>query len=397
MLYLFGNCQMDFLQRALAARGVDCGYRALASPLTTLSTDNQIPPLLKEMACNFGLEAFMHDRRLVNQFLFLDEHEPQPTTIVINLFHENEPLFTQRQDRYIFYLDPEAWRALPGVERWMKRHCEIIKPNPATYLGRFERLLGRLRERFTTAQLVLVTRLTHHPAFGPRPFCYLNEWELFQDQAPAAYTAWAERYGCRILDMDRVFAGIWADTPENLPGSQIATHCPFLRVVVEEQGGVPQRLELQRDIEHIGSMWPRLADKIQMLLSSGEIRYNDTENPPAAWARPAPPERLGREELESLLRTGGNYPWARAVAAFFQDPAQDYCQLLAAYGPVAPVCHNLLHMIDKYSRIHKNPQLALWCRAHRPAAMAFDQNGPQFKATYLERIGQIENRVARRE
>jgi hypothetical protein len=78
-----------------------------------------------------------------------------------------------------------------------------------------------------------------------------------------------------------------------------------------------------------------------------------------------------------------------------RDPAAEYCELLAVYGPVAPVCHNLLHMIDKYSRIHKNPLLAVWCATHRTAAMAFDQNGPLFRQNYLERIGQIEQRVSR--
>jgi len=51
-------------------------------------------------------------------------------------------------------------------------------------------------------------------------------------------------------------------------------------------------------------------------------------------------------------------------------------------------------MIDKYSRIHKNPALAAWSASHRAAAMAFEQNGPLFRHNYLARLDDIERRVA---
>lgn len=390
MLYLFGNCQMDFLQRALVQRGIACEHRALASPLTTLSADGAAPPMLREMVARFGLESAMHERWLSNQFSFLEDEAPPAETILINLFHENEPLFSHKTERYVFFLDPQIWDEQPGVAHWMKKNFELVQPNPLSYLSRYERMLERLRSRFPQARILLVSRLKAYPAFGPQPYSYLKEWPAFQDLAEAAYARWAERFGCSVLDTDRVFAGIWAEAPS------IAAHCPFLRVTLEERDGVPVRMELARDIEHVGPLWARLAEKTEGFLATGELVYGSTERPPQDWSAPTPPERpeaLG-PSLERLLAGGSNYGWARVVGAMLCDPGQDRGELLAAYGSAAPVCHNLLHMIDKYSRIHKNPALAAWCAAHRPAAMAFELNGPLFRRAYLERLDQIQTRVS---
>jgi hypothetical protein len=380
---------MDFLQRALAQRGVACEHRALASPLTTLSADG-IPPMLREMAARFGLESAMHERRLSNQFSFLEDEAPPAETILINLFHENEPLFSHKTERYVFFLDSQIWEEQPGVAHWMKKQFELVQPNPLTYLDRFGRMLERLRARFPLARILLVSRLKAYPAFGPQPYSYLKEWPSFQDQASAAYAEWSERFGCSVLDTERVFAGIWAEAPS------IAAHCPFLRVTLEERDGIPVRMELARDIEHVGPLWARLAEKAEGFLKTGELVYGPKESVPASWSAPTAPERPAQlgETLERLLAGGSNYGWARAVGAMLCDPGQDYCALLAEHGQAAPVCHNLLHMIDKYSRIHKNPALAEWCAAHRPAAMAFHQNGPLFRRNYLERVNQIQTRVS---
>jgi len=187
--------------------------------------------------------------------------------------------------------------------------------------------------------------------------------------------------------MDRVFAGIWAAGEPD-----IAAHCPFLRVTIHETEGRPWRMDLQRDVEHVGSMWPRLAEKIQDFVQERRVRYDHAESPPEAWSRPCAPERLEEADLARMLGSGSNYFCARALGALLQTPEYDATPLLAAYGASFPVCHNLLHMVDNYGRIHNNPELAAWCRAHRPAASAFEDNGPAYRRQYLERLDRIERR-----
>ena len=49
MLYFPGNCQMDFLSRAVADLGHDATHRVLASPLTYTSSPGHVPAELKAL------------------------------------------------------------------------------------------------------------------------------------------------------------------------------------------------------------------------------------------------------------------------------------------------------------------------------------------------------------
>ena len=70
MLYFSGNCQMDFLSRAVADRGHNVAYRVLASPLTLPSHPGTVPPELNTRVRTMALEKYFHGRMPENQFKF---------------------------------------------------------------------------------------------------------------------------------------------------------------------------------------------------------------------------------------------------------------------------------------------------------------------------------------
>ena len=83
-----------------------------------------------------------------------------------------------------------------------------------------------------------------------------------------------------------------------------------------------------------------------------------------------------------------------AVAAMLLDPQHDRSELLAETAAEMPVCHNVLHMIDNYSRIQNNPVMVSWCEAHARTAGNFTANGPLYTRQYLERLAQIAKRTS---
>lgn len=393
MIYLLGNCQLEFLGNALRERGMDAIHKPVPSPLTMLSAKGT-PDLMTELNKHFGLEEYMHGRTLANQFeplgAVLRGEEPPPSLVVVNLFHENEPLFSQNDEKFIFFLDPAAWADNQGIERWMKRQCSMIKPNPKTYMKRFVEMFVHLKKTLPATPFLLVNRLHHYPAFGPNPYSYLKGWESLQWEADAVLKRLAETLpGVFVLDMNRVFAGIW-----NNGERSIDAHCPFLRVGAPDEN-TNGALRLERDLEHVGSLWPRLAEKIREFQASGKIEYESLETPPASWMESVfQPEILSRAAQVRLLSSGSNYSCARAIGSFYHDLNRDYSKILAEHGESMPVCHNMLHMIDKYSRIQNNEVLADWCRAHKRTASGFENNGALFRKLYLERLESIETRLS---
>ncbi len=386
MLYFLGNCQMDFLSRAMSRKGYDCEYRMLASPFTYNSSPGSIPAELRRIKERFNLDQYCHGRTLSNQFEMISSADSKPELIVMNLFHENSPLFVHNDEKFMLYLDPKAWAEFPELESWMKAHFGMIKGNPSTYLKRYREMLEKFLIRFPDVPVILVTRLSHYPAFGPDPYSYLEGWNSLWREASGIFHRWEREFeDVHVVEMDRLFAGIWERSEK-----KIEEHCPFLKFSLDEHGGRIIGLHASRDVEHIGSMWPVLADKVAGFMETGRIGYELNEAVPEQWWRPWQSERLDRDEMIRLLSSGANYLCARAIGSFFLDLDTDYTDLLVLTSDFLPVCHNTLHMIRTYGRIHRNPALGLWCRKHRLAAEAFIDNGPLYRQDYLKRIDEIE-------
>lgn len=384
MLYLLGNCQMDFLGRTMADRGHAVAYRVLASPLTYTGSRNEAPAELDRLFRDMALDDYVHGRTLKNQFQMIGQDDTPPSLIVLNLFHENTPLLIHNRDRYIFFLDPTAWTAHPELEAWITANCSLIQPNPDTYLKRFDEFLATTRAHHPGVPIIVVSRLSHFPAFGPQPYSYLEGWDELCREAPAHFRVWQQGLdNVHLIDMDRVFGGIWANA------AAIEGHCPFLKIKLEETKGRITGLTASRDMEHIGSMWPKLADKIEGFLETGEIAYGENEIVRRQWNRPWRPRLMDEETMLRKLASHGNYPCAEAVGAFYLDLQTDYTDLLARTGHLTPVCHNTLHMIKSYGRIFQNPAMALWADAHRKTAEKFMGNGPLYRDDYLGRIEDI--------
>lgn len=387
MLYLFGNCQTGFLSQAMAARGLRAEFRALSTPLSLLRSPGAVPADLQEMIARHNLVPYLQDRSLENQFLMLGENDPPPSLVVVNLFHENVPLFAHMRDNYVLYIDPASWDAAPPFEAWMKERFQLIKPDPLAYPVRFGGMLEQFRKRFPNVPILLLGRLSHYPAFGPFPYSYLECWEHIYDQAGPLLAEFAATLGdCFYLDLDRVFAGIWARQER-----RIEAHCPFLRIELEK-GGAP-RISIRRDLEHIGSMWPVLAEKVEEFAKTGALVYGSLETVPESWQEPYAPEGLEAGRVLDLLANGGNYPAARAVGQFFTNPALDGAGLLAEARDRLPVCHNVLHMVKAYARINPDRRIIRFLRANAKKAVLFDQNGPAFKKAYQARLKLIEEEI----
>lgn len=385
MLYFPGNCQMDFLSRAVADLGHDATHRVLASPLTYTSSPGHVPAELKALFLDMGLEDYVFDRTLENQFQIISPDDERPTLIVMNLFHENVPLLIHNRDQYIFFLDSAAWRDKPDLEAWIQRECSMIRPNPATYLKRYGDFLATVRAHHPGVPIIVVSRLSHFPAFGPQPSSYLEGWDDLCREAPAHFRVWErELDNVHLIDMNRVFGGIRAES-----ATTIEEHCPFLKIRLEEKDGAITGLYASRDVEHIGSMWPRLATKIAGFLKTGKITYGKNETVLREWNRSWRPHPLDEDTMLDKLASQGNYLCAEAVGAFYLDLQTDYTELLARTGHLTPVCHNTLHMIMNYGRIHKNPAMAMWAEAHEKTARSFTANGPLYQADYLKRIEEI--------
>jgi len=313
MLYFLGNCQMDFLSRAVHGLGYDCTYRVLASPFTYNSSPGVIPVDLAAKNKQFRLKDYYHDRQLLNQFQLIGSEEESPELIVLNLFHENSPLFINNAQKYIFFIDPEAWKAHPEFEKWMKDGFGMIGANPATYLKRYEEMLNNVRGNFPDVPIIVVSRLSHFPAFGPEPYSYLEGWgDLWRGAGPVFEHWEKEIEGLHVIDLNKIFGGIWAGSEK-----KIESHCPFLKFELTEENNVITGLHASRDVEHIGSMWPVLAGKVRRFLEEGRIVYGEDENVPDEWLLPWKPEKFEDDKLLEMLSSGANYLCARAVGSFF--------------------------------------------------------------------------------
>lgn len=313
MLYFLGNCQMDFLGRAVQGLGYDCDYRVLASPFTYNSSPGVIPQELLEQDELFGLQDYYHDRQLRNQFQMIGPDDPEPQLIVLNLFHENTPLFINNEQRYMFFIDPLAWEEHPDFAAWMKDNFGMIGVNPATYLKRYEEMLSNVRMNFPGVPLMVVSRLSHFPAFGPDPYSYLEGWGDIWRTAGPVFKRWEnEIEGLTVVDMNKLFGGIWSESER-----KIEYHCPFLKFELTEENNVITGLHASRDVEHIGSLWPVLAGKVQQFLEQGRVSYADNEVIQDQWFIPWQPEKVADDKLLQMLASGANYLCARAIGTFF--------------------------------------------------------------------------------
>lgn len=382
MLYFMGNCQADFLSRAMVERGHACTYRVFASPLTYPSSPGIIPDSLAALETRFDLEPYFHGRLLANQFQPIGPDDVPPELIVLSLFHENTPLFVHTEEQYTFFMDPRGLNEKPEMMQWAQDNCRMFKPNPASYLDRYRDMLTRMSMDFPDVPIIVLSRLSHYPAFGPDPFSYLEGWDGLWQKSMDILNAWgAALPNVHILNMDRVFAGIWAGSDEG-----IESYCPFLKIKLEETDGQVTGLHAQRDIEHIGPMPGRLADKIDIFLKTGSIEYGKREEIPQEWKRQWRIAKLDDDSILGKLTSGANYLCAEAIASFFLNLGRDYTELLVQAREVMPVCHMTLHMIKAYARIHRNPALALWCETHLDAARQFTANGPIYQEAYIERV-----------
>jgi hypothetical protein len=382
MILFRGNCQMEFCAGAAAEAGLPVAFASLASPSTLLASPGRVPPRLAAMVAATGAGEYLHTRELADQFL-PPPAEPRPTALVVNLFHENRPLWRHDRDGYMFYLDPGARERFPVLAGWLDRECRMIVANPATYLDRLAAMLLRWRQALPGVPLLVVGRLSHFPGLGPCPDSYLEGWGELCFEAGREFAAWVVQLpGAYFLDVDRLMAGVAARS-----GQPVEAHFPFLRLAGPGETGLPP---LRRDLEHAGSLWPTLARRIARTLAEGRVSYDPDELVPEAWRQPFVPERLDAATMGTLLASGSNYMAARAVGNFFFQPETDYTRLLVDCAPAMPVCHNLLHMIRAYGRRRANPALIDWIRVHAARASAFTANGQAYRREYLEKLASLE-------
>lgn len=388
MIYFIGNCQADFVCRILADRGYDTAYRVQASPLTLPSHSGGIPQSLADLNETHDIESFMYHRTLRNQFQPIPAGKT-PQCIVLSMFHENVPLFVNDSDGSVFFMDTKILTEKPELMEWTQANCRMFKPNPATYLNRYGDLLIRLRADYPETPIVVLSRLTHQPAFGPDPVSYLEGWGSIGAQAEQFYPVWTSAIpNLHIISMDNVFGGIWRDL-----GGNIESLCPFLKIKLEEKDEQITGLYAMRDIEHIGPMPDRLADKLETFFKTGTIDYAENETIVPEWTQPWSISKPDDDTIFAKLASGANYQSAEAIASFFLDLQRDHTPLLVQARKRMPVCHMSLHMVRMYSRIWRNPELAIWCEAQIDAARLFLGNGEQYQDTYIERVEGIKDWV----
>ncbi len=393
MIYLFGNCQMEFLGRALDGLGVGCEHRPLATPLGPLSSGGVIPPELLFWSQQFDLGDYLHGRTLKNQFQAISADDPAPSLFVVNLFHENEPLFVH-ESGYLFFADPAAWSASPGFEAWMKTKFKQIKLPKMDYLNRFAQFVAALRQGYPTTPIIIATQLSHYPAFAPDPYSYLSCWEHVWHEAGVFVQALADEIGgCHVLDADRVFAGVWNRSQGNVSDmNDMDDHCPFLKVSIGGDGNGAQPI-MRRDLEHIGTLWPAMAAKVASFLGSGKLTFSKHETVPTAWSEDYAPRPLSRSRLRKLLGSGGNYDGARVVNAMLNDMGHNHAGLLAECAENMAVCHGTLHMVHCYAMLNPAPALMQWCEVQKEKIGLFTQNGQQYQRRYIERLDEIVSSV----
>ena len=383
MLYFLGNCQADFLCRVLAGRGHDCTYRVQASPLTYPSHPGSVPDSLAALDRAVGLSDYLEGRELVNQFAPIGSEPPE--LILLNLHHENVPLFVHDEEQYTFFMSPAVLNDRAEAMAWAQERCRMFKPGPTSYLDRFGTMLRRVRQDFPSVPMIVLSRLSPHPAFGPEPYSYLEGWDAIHAGAAEVLGGWAsELKDVHVLDMDRVFGGIW-----NGSDKRIESYCPFLKIALTEENGQVTGLHARRDIEHIGPMPERLADKMEQFLKTGSITYEEGETVLPEWRHRWSVRKLDDDAIREKLASGSNYLGAEAVASFFLDLGRDHTPFLEEARETMPVCHMTLHMIKAYGRIHPTHSLAAWCDAHLDKARAFTANGPLYQKSYVDRVKAI--------
>ncbi|KHK01561.1 hypothetical protein [Desulfovibrio sp. TomC] len=378
MILFRGNCQMQFTAEAAAAAGEDVSFASLASPLTLTASPGVIPPLVTALIDGARAREYLHTRELGDQFL-PPAATPGTTALVLNLFHENRPLFLHKTDRYAFYLDPAAFARKPALGRAVEAQFQTIVPNPASYLERYAAMLHLLRERLPGLPILVVGRLGHYPGLGPTPHSYLNGWGELCFTAAREFAAWVETLpDTRYLDADRIMAGVFRRS-----GAPVEAHFPFLRLARSPDDTRPA---ISRDLEHAGSLWPALAATIVATLKTGRVDYAPEETVPGSWRQPFVPEQLNHQVLLEHLVSGSNYRAARAVGNMLFRPKEDFTGLLLDAAPYMPVCHNLLHMVRAYGQGRPDPALAGWCDIHAGLAETFTANGEAYRREYLEKI-----------
>lgn len=378
MLHFFGNCQTAFLCDVMARRGHETRMHTLATPITAAKANGRIPQELTECITKNKLNQHLLERSLTSQFQLLDDAVPAPQVAVFNLFHENSPLFAHTRDDYVFFIHPGAMEQSQEFDTWLRTNCRLVKVNPDTYFSRFSNMVEWFRARRPHTPIIILTRLSHFPMFGPHPYSYLECWEHSWWQAVPELEKWAASLtDCHVINLDRIFGGIWENE-----GPSIEAHCPFLRISLPEENE-DGRLSIRRDLEHIGPMWENLAVTLEKFLQTGGIRYKPEERPYLEWMRnDFQPESLSSDGLVALLESGGNYQGARAVGSFFWRPSEDFSGLLAAKGRDMPVCHKTLHMVRKYAALKRNPALLPWIDAQQKQIRDFTTNGPVFRQRY---------------
>lgn len=387
MYYFLGNCQADFVGEVMKRRNHSISYKVLASPLTHPSHPGLIHSELLDLEIDLGLEPYYHGRTLDNQFDPILVDDTKPELVVLSLFHENVPLFVHNDMGYVFYVDAKALNDHERFMQWAKANCRMFKPNPATYLDRYRTMLEQIRKDVPGVPIIVLNRLSHFPAFGPDPYSYLEGWETLWPKAEVTLKEWTATFpDVHILEMNRVFGGIW-----NQSKHSIESYCPFLKIDLEETDGQVTGLHARRDIEHVGPLPERLADKIEKFLETGSISYEEDETIPIAWRRQWSPSKLDEDVMLAKLQSGANYQSAEAVASFFLDLSRDFTALLVQAKEFMPICHNTLHMIKQYGRIFQNPTLADWCDAHVEKARDFTANGPLYQEDYINRVLDIKS------
>lgn len=385
MIHFCGNCQMQFCAEAAAAAGQAVTFASLASPLTLLRSPGRVPQRLAALIDATGTNEYLHTRELAEQFL-PPAFETRPDALVVNLFHENRPLWLHSREHYVFYLDPAARDRSPRLAAWLDRECQPIAPNPDTYLDRLAEMLLGFREALPGVPLVVCGRLSHYPGLGPHPDSYLEHWGSLCFDAGRQFAAWvATLPRTYFLDADRIMAGV-----AERSGEPVEAHFPFLRLAGPDETGVAP---MRRDVEHAGSLWPTLAERIVQTVADGGVSYAPEDVVPTSWHSPFTPEHLEEAALRALLASGSNYLAARAVGQFFFQPDRDFTALLVDAAEQMPVCHNLFHMIRAYAARKPNAALLAWVDAHAAKVRAFTANGLAYQQEYLEKIEALRQRL----
>ena len=179
MIYIFGNCQGESLDREFKKLGISSCARWLANGETIGSNFNlvsQTDDLIKRLK----LQQVLNGRDLYVQRDLFYNHDT-PSAIVITLFHEEAPIWKHKSFDGKIYVDHRALQH-PDLGRYLNEEFIIHEPSNS-YFDRWEKVYKCAREKFPETPIFVIVRLSNK--FFEKPIyshSYLENWMATEDE-----------------------------------------------------------------------------------------------------------------------------------------------------------------------------------------------------------------------